>query len=192
MSTRRSKDTRSRPKSRGHQRRLQLQPLRGRYPVLPPIGGTSWPSDPYQPACQQTIMIPAAMAYPMLPLHQALPPSTMPMPMNTFPPGQPYAAMSSVPTSTLVYYSPPFPVLPYPWLWMEPNSMITELPTDDHINDNETFESCCDDSEHRLQRDISCPDPMVCTQQHQCVYCCWELTRVVCLGGKLESVHSSQ
>ena len=169
----RTKDGRTRTKSRhapnarSRQRRLPLQPIRGRYPVLPPIGiggDASWSSDPYQLTSPPPIMIPT-MAYPVVPFHhQVLSPSTMPV--NAFPP-QPYAAaMSTVPTSTLVYYAPPFPAAPYQWMWTEPNRTITELATDQENDDGSG--SCSEEEEstqsiHFIQQGMLYPDTMVCS-----------------------------
>ena len=166
MSTQRTKGrpkSRHAPNARSRQRR---QPIRGRYPVLPPIGdGASWCNDPYQLTGQPPLMIPA-MAYPVVPFHhQVLSPSTMPV--NAFPHiPQPYAAaMSTVPTSTLVYYTPPFPAVPYQWMWTEPNSMITELATD--LENDEGSGSCSDEDEstHFIQQGMLHPDTAVCSSK---------------------------
>lgn len=144
MSTNRSKATSVKPKRRStpstrieRRRRVQLQPLQGRHPVLPPIGyAPGWPPMPYQSAGQQNFMMPSAMTYPLSPFQQMvpyLPQSTIPANMLTSQPPPVYVA---VPTSStlpmpLCYYAP-WPV----YHWSEPTDVITaELLPDVHTED---------------------------------------------------------
>ena len=157
MATNRSKATANRSSRRStpsQRRRVQLQPLQGRYPVLPPIDGHSgWPGPPYQTAAQQNFMFPA-MPYSMTPFHQMMPYMPQPaVPLSVYQPQMPYMAL---PTSTMCYYTAaPWPV----YQWTEPNDVIAELLPDDQVNDQ--CQRGPEDSSSYMHQTLKYYDPMV-------------------------------
>ena len=161
MSTDRGK---SRPKRRNTpnarargQRRLQLQPVRGRYPVLPPVG-QSWPIYP-TPAGQNFIIPTTAYPMPLISQMMAYNPQTT-MHMNMFQALQP--PYVTVPTSML--YCAPMPLCEL----AEPtNDVIAEvLPDLTEQGSGEEIEQASEDMLPSIQQTILYYDPMVCKSMH--------------------------
>ena len=156
MSTDRARG-RSRPRrrntpnarSRG-QRRLQLQPFRGRYPVLPPVG-QSWPAVYPLPAGQNFII--PTPAFPIPQMMPAYNPQTA-MPFNAFQAQQPPYCVT-VPTSMTCYYAP-MPMCE----WAEPTEAIKEV-LPEQVS-GEDIEQSTENLLPHVQQTILYYDPMVC------------------------------
>lgn len=143
---------RNTPNARSHdQRRLQLQPVRGRYPVLPPVG-QSWPVYPVLGG--QNFIIPTP-TYPMPQMMPAYNCTTQTaIPFNVFQAQQqPYVA---IPTSMVCYYAP---MSAYEWT---SNQAITEVLPEQASGGN--IEQSMEDLLPHIQRTILYYDPMV----HEC------------------------
>lgn len=134
-------------RSRGR-KRLQLQPFRGRYPVLPPVG-QSWPVYPL-PAGQNFII--PTPAYPTPQMIPAYNPQTA-MPFNVLQSQQPPYCTVTVPTSMMCYYAPTcMPMCE----WGETTEVLAEQTS------GEAIEQSTENMLPNIQQTIMYYDPLVC------------------------------